>query len=156
MAEQFRFSRLGLPPRQLLVGWSRVALARMTQFCSLPSPVLQQDTPNCFSGAEQSCKRTSRSVQGCLSRGLRTGTVSLPARFVGHSESQGQPGCKGWRNILPLLMEGVAKSHCKGYGYREEENGGCICNKSVTTEASGERNVSKTSVHVGTFFSPNS
>ena len=95
-------------------------------------------------------------MPGCSRPGLRTGATSLPAHSVGPNKLQGQPGFKGWRNTLHLLMGGAAKSHCKGYGYKEEKNGGHFCNKSITAEASGEMNVSKTAVHVGNFYSPNS
>lgn len=54
------------------------------------------------------------------------------------------------------LDERTAQSHRKGCGYGEEKNEGHLCNKSITAEASGQRNISKTPVQVGDFYSPNS
>lgn len=58
----------------------------------------------------------------------RTGTLLL--HCLGQRRSQGQPRFKGWGKRCHLLVEGTAKSCCKGHGHRKVSNWYYSCSQS--------------------------
>lgn len=78
---------------------------------------------------EREKEQEGRRAQGLLRLKLRTSTLSLSLYPVDQSESLGQGGYK------MDLIAGVgvaAKSRCKGFAERKENNCGYFCNQSTT------------------------
>lgn len=74
---------------------------------------------SCTCGGGHAESESTYRAHSFLRLGLTSATLLLLPRWVGRSESPGQPRSTEKANKLHLVLRGASESRCRGYRYRE-------------------------------------